>query len=155
MGLLCLLLALPAHAAVYRCEVEGRKLYLDRPCEAGGRPHALPALGVMPAGGEVDLAMEHDARRDRQRAARDQDDAAWLKAHRARKAVESRMNAAISEHRVLKDMSADQVRRALGSPDEVKRNNGVERWTYVEGKKRRTVVLEDGKVSSAGAGRGR
>lgn len=147
-----LLLAGPVRADVYRCEIDGRKIYRDRPCAAGDQPHALPKLGVMPSAGEADLVADYDARQARQQAIHEKNDAAWLDRHAKRRATESRMNAAAADRRVVKDMSADQVRRALGSPDEVTRKDGVERWTYVEGKKRRTVVLKDGKVAGSGPG---
>lgn len=148
-----LLLAGSAQAGVYRCEVEGRKVYLDRPCKAGDQPHELPKIGVMPSVGEADLSGDHDAREARLKAVHEKNDAEWLKQHAKRRSTESQMNAAAADRRVVKDMSADQVRRSLGSPDEVKRKDGVERWTYEDGKKRRTVVLKDGKVTGTGAGK--
>lgn len=136
-----------AEAAVFRCAVEGRTLYTDRPCRAGDAPYALPWLGTVPAGAQADLASEHDARRERMRDARQRDDAAWLDAHSERRAHDRRMERAIREERPAPGMSADQVRRALGRPDAIKRDHkGGERWTYRDGKKQRTVRLQDGKV---------
>ncbi len=139
-----------AESAVYRCEIGQRKIYTDRPCVAGAAPHDLPVISVVPSPGEADLAGDHEARRQRQLESKQEGDAKWLKTHRQKKTTDERMSAAARDHKVVKDMNADQVRRALGSPDEVKRKNGVERWTYVDGKQRRTVVLEEGRVSSAG-----
>jgi hypothetical protein len=154
--LLCVLCAIfAAEAAVYRCEVDRRPVYTDRPCAAGSAPHDLPVISVLPSPGEADLVADHDARRERHLKAKTQEDAKWLKDHRKRKVTDERMSAAAVDHKVLKDMSADQVRRALGSPDEVKRKDGVERWTYVDGKQRRTVVLKNGRVSSAGGPKGK
>lgn len=136
-----------ADAAVFRCMVEGRRLYTDRPCRAGDAPHALPWLGLAPAGGQADLAAEHDQRRERMRDSHRRQDAAWLEANAERKAHERRMQGAISQKRAAPGMSADQVRRALGRPDAVERDRqGGERWTYRDGKKKRTVQLKDGKV---------
>lgn len=136
-----------AAAAVFRCTTEGRTLYTDRPCRAGDAPHALPWLGLMPAGPQADLAAEHDDRRERIREARQRDDAAWLEAHSERKEHDRRMEQAIGEKRTSPGMSADQVRRALGRPDAIKRDRqGGEHWTYRDGKKQRTVRLRDGKV---------
>ena len=148
-------LAFTAWPAVYRCEVGGRTVYTDHACAAGASPHDLPVISVLPAGEQSDLAGDHDARRARLRGSRQKEDAAWLKAHQKRKATDARMNAAAADHKVLKDMSADQVRRALGAPDEVKRKDGVEKWVYVDGKQRRTVVLKNGRVTGAGAGKSR
>lgn len=143
---LCLLAALPAAAAVYRCEVGGRPVYTDRPCAAGEAPHALPQISTLPAAGEADLAKEHDARVERGRKAREKDDAAWLKSYEAAKNRDARMDAVIADGKVLKDMNADQVRRALGSPDEVERRAGGEEWVYRDGRSRQTVVIENGQV---------
>lgn len=150
---LCLVSMAAAQAAIYRCEAGGARVYTDHPCAAGAVPQALPAIGVMPAGPQADLAGAHDTRRERHQKARAKDDAQWLKDHQKRRATEASMSAAARDHRVVKDMDADQVRRALGAPDEVSRKDGVERWIYVEGRKRRTVVLKDGRVSGAGVAR--
>jgi hypothetical protein len=147
---ICLVMALAATeavAAVFRCTQDGRALYTDRPCRAGETPHALPRLGLTPAGPQADLAAEHDERRSRNREMRQRDDAAFLEAHTERKAQDRRMERAIGAKRTAPGMSADQVRRALGRPDAVKRDHkGGERWIYREGKKKKTVRLEDGKV---------
>jgi hypothetical protein len=136
-----------AEAAVFRCMQEGRPLYTDRPCRAGEAPHALPGLGVVPAGGQADLAAEHDARRERMLDSRQRDDKAWLEAHGQRQARDRRVESAIRGKRAAPGMSADEVRRALGHPDSVKRDRkGGERWTYRDGKKQRTVHLEKGEV---------
>jgi hypothetical protein len=150
-GVLCVICGWPAStpgAAVFRCTVEGRALYTDLPCRAGEAPHALPRLGVMPAGDQADLATAHDARRQRLRDAREADDAAWLGAHASRQAQERRMEEAIRQKRAAPGMSADQLRRALGRPDRVERDrDGEERWSYrAEGGRAKTVRLRDGKV---------
>lgn len=134
-------------AAVFRCSVDGQALYTDRPCRAGDAPHDLPWLGRMPAGKQADLVGDHDARRQRLRESREHDDAAWLEAHAARQAHDRQMERAVREKRTAPGMSADQVRRALGRPDAVKRDaGGGERWTYREGRKQRTVRFKGGKV---------
>lgn len=150
LALCAVCLTFAAHAAVYRCDVAGKKVYTDHPCVAGAKPHELPAIGVMPAGEQADLAREHDARLQRRLGSKRKEDAVWLKTHEKRRAVDARMTAAVVGHKVLKGMSAGQVRRALGAPDEVHRKDGVEKWVYLNGKQRRTVVLENGEVSNAG-----
>ena len=51
--LLVSLLAVPAaDAAVYRCTVDGKTVYTDRPCGAGAQPHGLSALSTVPAAAE-------------------------------------------------------------------------------------------------------
>lgn len=135
-----------ARADVYRCMVKGAPVYTDKPCEPGAQPHALPALGAVPPAERVKIPSGHDSR-NAARAARDKSDAAWLKQHEARKAQDARMNAAISEGRVLRDMTPDQVRRALGSPDDVERQSGSEEWVYGTGRNRQTVFIENGRVT--------
>lgn len=143
---LYLLLVLPAGATVYRCEVAGRPVFTDQPCAAGATPHGMEPLNTLPAAGDADLAKAHDARAEKERRARDKNDAAWLKSHEAAKKREVRMSAAVADKRVLKDMNRDEVRRALGSPDEVERHQGREHWIYGSGKKRQIVVIENGRV---------
>lgn len=140
-----------AEAAVYRCMVDGKPTYTDQPCGAGARPHAMPGISTVPSVGESDLAKDFDARRERESEAKEKDDKAWLEDHAERKETEARMNAAIAERKVLKDMSPDQVRRALGSPDEVERKGSSEEWIYGTGKQRRTVQFEGGKVVRSSA----
>lgn len=149
------LLALPADAAVYRCEVNGRPVYTDQPCAPNAAPHELPGILSLPAGEEADLAGDYDARAERERASRRKEDAAWLRSHAATKAEKARMDAAIAEHKVLKGMSADQVRRALGRPDEVERGAGTEQWTYGSGKTRQVIDFENDRVKTAPAARRR
>ena len=144
-GLCYLLTGAAQAAAVYRCEVGGKMVYTDKPCASGSAPHAMAPLSTMPAAEGGDLAQDYDARKQSSRETKDKEDAAWLKAHAAEKAESARMDGAVREGKVLKDMTADQVRRTLGSPDEVERKDGRERWTYT-GKKKQVVVLEGGKV---------
>lgn len=155
LALCWVLLALPADAAVYRCEVNGRPVYTDQPCGPNAAPHRLPAILSVPAGDAADLARDSDARAERERAAHRNKDAAWLKSHEAAKAENARMDAAIAEHKVLKGMSADQVRRALGRPDEVERGPGTEQWTYGSGKARQIIDFENDRVKVAPAARRR
>lgn len=151
LALLGMLLSLPADAAVYRCVVEGRPVYTDQPCGAQAAPYKLPGIHSLPAGEEADLSRDHDERLDRERASHKKEDAAWLKEHESAKAEEERMRAAIAEHKVLKGMSSDQVRRALGGPDEVERGAGTEQWTYGSGKTRKVISFENDRVKTAPA----
>lgn len=155
LALCWVLLALQADAAVYRCEVNGRRVYTDQPCAPNAAPHELPGVLSVPAGEEADLAGDYDARTERERASRKKEDAAWLKSHEAARAENARMDAAIAERKVLKGMSADQVRRALGRPDEVERGAGTEQWTYGSGKTRQVVNFENDRVKTAPAARKR
>lgn len=142
----CCLLVGAAEAAVYRCEVQGRTVYTDHPCAAGAEPHALPELSTVPSTTASDLAEQFDQRREQDLKDKRKDDAEWLKAHEARRAEEARMSEAARAGQVLKDMTPDQVRRALGGPDQVERGADGEQWVYGSGKTRRTVVFKQGRV---------
>lgn len=144
--LICAVLAGVAEAAVYRCEVQGRTVYTDHPCAAGAAPHALPELSRVPSETASDLAEQFDERREQDLKDKRKSDAEWLKAHESRRAIEARMREAAREGQVLKDMTPDQVRRALGGPDEVERGADGEQWVYGNGKSRRTVVFKQGRV---------
>lgn len=140
-------LACSAQAAVYRCEQDGRVVYRDQPCRPGDAPHDLPPLGTLPAvAADAGLAEAYDERLTRERERNAKDHAERLKTHEARKARDARMQAAIRQDQVLKDMTADEVRRAWGGPDEVERAPGRETWIYGSGKARRVVVFESGRV---------
>lgn len=143
-------LAMQADGAVYRCEIDGRMTYTDRPCATGAQPHVLPELSTVPSESALDLSRQHDERVERERESRASDDAAWLESHARRKEQEARMESAIAARQVIKGMRADQVRRALGSPDEVERSAGSERWIYGSGRQKRMVDLEDGVVVGTG-----
>ena len=136
----------PLEAAVYRCEVAGQLVYTDKPCAAGVAPHAMPGLSTVPSGADADLAKQYDQRRQQDLTDKRKDDAEWLKAYEMRRAEDERMGAAAAEGRVLKDMSADQVRRALGGPDEVARSADGEEWIYGSGKTRQAIVFKQGRV---------
>jgi len=139
---------------VYKCEEKGNITYTDQPCTPGARPAELPGLivGVPPTRSEQDLARAHDARMQRARAERERDDAEWLKQHANRKDREARVRKAIIEHRVIKSMTFDEVRRALGEPDEVQGGDsyGTDKasWVYLGDGQRRTVNFKDGQVTS-------
>ncbi len=145
-----LLLSSAAPAEVYRCIKGGIKVFTDEPCSRQAQPHQLPALSTVPSIEGVDLAGQYDARIDQGRHQRDQQDKAWLKQHREGQARDKRNRAAIADKRVLKGMSANETRLALGSPDEVEYSGGIERWIYRRGNKRRVVSLSNGEVTSTG-----
>lgn len=150
--LLPIMVCLTAQAAVYRCERNGGVVYTDQPCVGGSAPHRLPPVGVMPGTGPdaADVAKQYDERTAGEREARDKDNAAWNQQHEARAQAQEKFDLAIADKRVIKGMSADHVRRARGSPDEVERRPGGESWVYGSGKSRETVDFVDGRVVRAG-----
>ena len=140
---------------VYKCEEKGAITYTDQPCTATAQPHQLPAaILVQPPGAAVlERARSHDARLDRERAERDRADAEWLKRHGEHRDREARVRQAIHEHRVIKSMTMDEVRQALGEPDHIDSGDSYgtakETWTYLRDGGRRTVNFKDGEVTTA------
>jgi len=159
VAVFCVVLcALPATAKpVYKCEENGTMTYTDQPCAPGARAAELPGLIVAtpPTRAERDLARAHEARLERARAARDRDDAQWLKQHADREDREARVRQAILAHKVIKGMTFAEVERSLGEPQEVQGGDsyGTDKttWIYTDGGKRRTVNFKDGQVTSTSA----
>lgn len=139
---------------VYKCEEKGVITYTDQPCADGARRQPLPALVVVqpPGRAERERAREFDARLARERTERDRSDAEWLKRHGERRDREARVRKAILEHRVIKSMTRDEVKQALGEPDQVDRGDSYgtekETWTYRQDGGRRTVNFKDGEVTT-------
>lgn len=114
-----LMFATVSHAAVYKCLLQGRLTYTDRPCDAAAQPATLPPVTAIQKSASDDLGKSHDERLSRERKSRDQADAAFLKSHAERSAREKAVRAAIIDHRVIEGMTGSEVDSALGSPDEV------------------------------------
>ena len=139
---------------VYKCEEKGQITYTDQPCSAGARATELPGLIVAepPTRSQRELARAHDARMEQMRTERDRDDAEWLKQHGNRKDREARVRKAIVEHKVIKSMTFDEVKQALGEPDRVDSGDsyGTDKatWIYADGGQQRTVNFKNGEVIS-------
>ena len=139
---------------VFKCEEKGKITYTDRPCAPDARPAELPGLIVTspPTRSQQELARAHEARMERLRAERDRDDAEWLKQHASREDREARVRKAILEHRVIKSMTMEEVKRALGEPDRVDSGDsyGTDKatWIYADGGQRRTVNFKNGEVTT-------
>ena len=153
-GVFAMLIVAAGAEPVYKCEEKGVITYTDQPCAAGARQQALPPLVVVQPPGrlERDRARDHDARLARDRAERDRADAEWLQRHHERRDREARVRKAILEHRVIKSMTQDEVKQALGEPDQVAGGDSFgsakETWTYLDGDGRRTVNFKDGEVTT-------
>ncbi|MGH8441551.1 MAG: DUF4124 domain-containing protein [Nevskiaceae bacterium] len=150
-----MLLSGPAGAKpVYKCQEKGVITYTDRPCAPDAAAAELPDLIVTtpPARSQQDLARAHDARLQRARAEREHDDAEWLKQHANREDREARVRRAILEHRVIHGMTFDEVKQALGEPQEVQGGDSFgtakTTWVYAGGGRRRTVNFKDGQVTT-------
>lgn len=152
-GVCLMSMALLARAEMYRCEQDGRIVFTDHPCAAGAQPHEPSRATVVSPGKGSDLAREYDERLSRQTENRDEADAEWLERHESEKADAARIRKALVENKVVGGMTPAQVRRVLGDPDDVARNvsggKETERWTYRDGKARRTVNFKDGRVSQS------
>ena len=154
-----MLLTTPSFAApVYKCVEQGRVTYTDRPCAAGAQAAELPNLIVTapPSGAERALAQAHDARIARDQAERDRADGEWLTQHRNRRDHEARVRKAILEHKVIKSMTRDEVKLALGEPDRVDSGDSFgtakETWTYAADGRTRVVNFKDGEVTTTRGG---
>ena len=162
-GLSAMLLpmALPGPAGakpVYKCEEGGNVTFTDQPCSPDATAAILPGLIVTapPSQSQRDLARSWDERKARATAERDRADADWLKQHHGRRDREQRVRKAMIEHRVVKGMTFDEVKQALGEPHG--RSGGdsygtdKETWTYADG---RTVNFKDGAVTTTSKRKGR
>ena len=145
--ILCLLLPLAASAEVYRCTVEGRTVFTDRPCAANAQPAQLPPLQITEDFDGGDLAKQHDDRIARQKKARDDADAAFVKQHTEQREREARIRAAIIDHEAVPGMTLSQLDSALGSPDQEDRDGSSHRRIYRRADHTVTVRLEDGRVT--------
>lgn len=157
---LCVFLAVPAAAQpVYKCEENGKITYTDQPCAPGARRAVLPDVIVMqpPSRAERDLARAHEARIARERGERDRADAEWVREHDRRTDRDARVRKAIIEHRVIKGMTMEEVRQALGEPERVAGGESFgsakETWSYVADGRTRTVNFKNREVISTAVGR--
>ena len=158
MLLLFLLPSLAPAQTVYKCQEAGKVTYTDRPCSATATASTLPMLVVTapPSASQRALAHAHDERLARDEAERDAGDAAWLKEHARASDREERVRKAIIGHKVIKGMTAQEVRQSLGEPDSVGRSESFgsdkETWIYeADGGAKRTVSFKDQQVTTVSA----
>ena len=140
-----LLLSASAHAEVYKCVVGGKVSYGDRPCDAAAQPATLPPINTMQRKHSDDLVKNYDERLSRDKKARDESNAAFVKSHAEKAAREKAVRAAIIDHRAIKGMTPSEVESALGSADEKLPDGG---WRYRREGQRITVNFDAGLVSS-------
>lgn len=145
-------------STVYRCEKDGHVTFTDRAC-AGAAPYLVPyeasapVVLAPPSNFERELARQYDQRLARNKSARDQADAKWLKDQKGLRDRAAAVRKAIIEHRVIVGMSTDEVKSALGEPDRVQKSEthgtDKETWTYLDNGARRTVNFKRGAVSTS------
>lgn len=140
-----LLLTSAANAEVYKCVSGDTTRYTDRPCDAATGPARLPPLNTIERKQGDDLARRYDERLSREKKARDQADAAFLKAHSAKTEREKVVRAAIIDHRVISGMTPSEVESAMGAADEKLPEGG---WRYRRDGQRTRIQFKNGQVSS-------
>jgi hypothetical protein len=139
---------------VYKCEENGKITYTDQPCSPDARTATMPGLIVVepPPSSQRDLARAWDQRIARERTERDRADGEWLKQHANRKDREQRVRKAILAHKVIKSMTFDEVKQALGEPDHVDSGDSYgtdkQTWIYLADGDRRTVNFKNGEVTT-------
>lgn len=137
--LLCL--PLTVQAEIYRCERAERTIYTDKPCHKGAKPAALPELDYIgsPEGAATPKAGKIWRPSPASRAQTAQDKS-------------SQVLSGLSENKVVKGMSPEQVRAVLGEPDTQNLQTGRENitvWSYrPEQGPRYTISFRAGEVNS-------
>lgn len=159
LAAVALAITFPAGAEIYRCELNGKLTFTDRPCAVGAEPLELKKpIEMETAPGEAQLARDYDRRLAREVRGRGQGTAERADAYAARKAKAERIRAARLKGRVAQGMTPQDVRYVLGEPQTVTQSEsqGVSRetWTYKEaGGTTQTVQFKNGEVSSSKTGR--
>jgi len=138
---------------IYRCQIDGRTVFSDKPCGAAAERIDVPPPMIMPAGPKADLLGEAE-RRDQAAAARKaQAEAEWTAEYEARKAQEEKLRAARIADEIVTGMTPEDVRRLRGDPVTVATSQSGKSqrmtWSYLlEDGSRLHVKFTDGVVSS-------
>lgn len=157
LGLVLLLICLPASADVYRCQRgNGTATYTDKPCHKGDKPADLPDINVVktprPKTGDKALARQWDERLEREKKARDKADAAWVKEYDDKQTKEERVRSGRLNRKVVAGMTPEQVREVLGEPDSILTQEGRENiivWSYKPRQgPQHTISFRAGEVNS-------
>lgn len=142
--MLLMLLGSAQASGVYKCTLEGRTVFTDRPCFSDEPPIDLPPVNheaAVPAPSGKELAKRYDQRISKGKAARDKADAAFVKQQQDASKRADTNRAAILDHRVLKGMTASEVKSALGEPDSIDASGT---WLF-HGDGKRTTIQFDAK----------
>ena len=147
-----LLATMAAQAEIYRCPQGKTTVFSDAPCDEKAEPYqAKTPLIVVPHEKAPDLAQQYDARIAREKKAIKAENADWNKKYKAKKAEEERLRAARIKGEVTQGMQPEEVRRCMGEPSEISRDedrsNTHETWTYLVGREKTQVYFKDGVVS--------
>lgn len=147
-----LLITVPATAQVYRCPQGKTTVFSDKPCDSQSQPYqAQRQVIVVPHDKAPDLARQYDERIAREKKAGEAENAAWNRDYKARKTEQERLRAARAKRKVVQGMKEEEVRRLMGEPTEISRdedrNNIRETWTYLQERNKVQVYLKDGVVA--------
>jgi len=142
-------LAGAARAAVYHCTVQGKSVYTDTPCAANAAPAQLPDLNrADPTHDPGGLVQRYDREQQRAQHARDVNDKAWLQRYHRQQARNAAIRKGLVDGEVVEGMTPDQVEQVLGVPYGVLGSRRApRRWTYRNGRARRSVTFHNGRVS--------
>lgn len=149
LALVLLLAGISASAgaqSVYRCTINGRAVFQDRPCAAAPseKVDVRPGAVVNP-GGDRPEGTPWDAYLQQV----EQDKAVQAEKLSHARAAEQR-NIESMRGKVMVGMTTAQVRRAWGAPSTINRSSyGSEQWVYRSGRsKAQYVYVEDGVVTA-------
>lgn len=112
--------------SVYRCTVDGRTVFQDRPCHGSSiDDNVIDATPRTSGLGGISAGTQNLA-------------------------AQAKNRKLIAERKVREGMSADQVRQSWGAPTNINRSSdGREQWVYQRGPGRaQYVYMQDGQVAS-------
>lgn len=157
LGLSLSMLTTPAGAQVFKCTVDGKTVFSDRPCPSGADAQAVRIFDRGPT--EADAAAA-DQRAQQLREQLQAEEAARDELRRVRgEAALERMNLtarsreAVAQRRVFVGMPAADARKSWGEPTRVNRTitagSDREQWVYRRASgKTQYVYVEDGVVTA-------
>ena len=155
IAMLLMLSAGAAHAAIYKCEMDGKTVHTDRPCAAHAEPEQVRAPNSMegPSAAGRKMAKDYDRDAASDKKVRDQANAQWVKQHEAEEGNRERVRKGIVERKAVRGMTEAELRQALGNPAHVGRTDtskGItERWEYeLDNGNTQTVTVSNGEVTA-------
>lgn len=148
-----------ANGSVYKCTApDGSLTFSDKPCPGqtneevqvrDAPPNSAPAPGYDPLEAQKRMAEEWDRKREAETRANLNRRSQEVSEKKARDAEAKRIRDARISDRIVRGMSADDVRNVLGRPDKVNPSSGGrEQWVYYESSGTDYVHLRNGEVTS-------
>jgi hypothetical protein len=147
-----ILFSAEATAGIFRCEIDGKPVFSDKPCVAGAAPLDLPPVNTIQYSREDRaLAKAHDQRGSDERETREKANSEWHQAYQARKMREAEVRQGQLKGEVVNGMTPAQVRNLMGEPDhasvQTSDSSDKESWTYRDGNSTATVQFRNGQVA--------